>query len=255
MLFSRFSVLSLTSYLHHLDILTIFMTRPLIPDTQREWTKGDFTLVATDGVEFKVSWNLLLSVSGVFSDAECLAGDARRELYFVDPDFETSPVISRFLQLASTHSIGQNGVLLNDDDLEAYIRLVAFLRKYDCPDLLALLPPCIRGRLEHDEISPQHVYIIGAVLDDVELCVSALKRRTAGAVQDGSLVTIGAHTIVVSDIPQRFRRFIPEEYWFGLIGARRSLDSRSLIPTKRNEWDDISVDFRLELSRLKRSAV
>lgn len=231
------------------------MTRPIVPDTQHEWTHGDFTLVATDGGEFSVALSLLLSVSGVFNDAESLAGDSTRELCFVDSDFETSPVILRFLQLASTHSIGQDGALFNDDDLEAYIRLVAFLRKYDCPDLLALLPLCIRGRLEHDEIPPQHVYILGAVLDDVELCVSALKRRTAGAIQEGELVTVGAHTIVVSDIPQQFRRFIPEEYWFGLMRARRSLDSRSLIPTKSNEWDDISIDFRLELGGLKRSAV
>lgn len=231
------------------------MTWPLVQDTPQTWTSGDFTLVATDGGEFSVPLCLLLSVSGVFNDAESLAGDADRELHFVDPDFETSPVINRFLQLASSHSIGQDGVLLSDDDVETYIRLVAFLRKYDCPELLDRLPLCIRGKLEHDEILPRHVYIIGAVLDDVELCVSALKRRTSGANQDGTLVSVGAHTIVVSDIPHRFRRFIPEEYWFGLMRARRSLDARSLIPTKRNEWDDISIDFRLELSRLKRSAV
>lgn len=228
------------------------MTKPLIPDAQQTWMSGDFILVTTDGGEFSVPSRLLLSVSGVFNDAESLAGDAERELHFVDPDFETTPVITRFLQLAATHSIEEDGVLLNDDDLEAYIRLVAFLRKYDCPALLQLLPLCIRRKLELDEITPQHVYIIGAVLDDVELCVLALKRRTTGTLLGGELVRTGAHTIVVSDIPHRFRRFIPEEYWFGLMRARRSLDSRSLIPTKRNEWDDISIDFRIEVSRLKR---
>lgn len=228
------------------------MTRPLITDTPQSWTSGDFTLIATDGVEFKVPLSLLLSASGVFNDAESLAGDAHRQLHFVDPDFETAPVIARFLRLAAACSIGDDGKLLDDDDLDAYIRLVAFLRKYECPTLLQQMPLCIRRRLEKDEITPQHVYILGAVLDDVELCVLALKHRTTGTMCGGELVRTGARTIVTSDIPHRFRRYIPEEYWFGLMKARRSLDSRSLIPTKRNEWDDISIDFKLEVSRLKR---
>lgn len=227
------------------------MTRPLVSGRRYGWANGDFRLVSTDGHEFHVPSALLLSVSGVFRDAGSIAGDAPKDLHFIDPELETASVINRFLQLAATNAIGDESTLLTEDDLGSYIRLVPFLRKYDCQELLAELPQCIRHKLERDEISPLHVFVLGAVLDDVELCILALKHRTTAAVVGGELVRMCAHTIAVGDIPRRFRSFIPEAFWFGLMGARRRLDSRSLIPTKRNEWDDISVDFRIELKRLK----
>lgn len=85
---------------------------PIIDDEQ--WTSGEFTLISTDGVRFRIPSYVLLNASSVFRDIASLPSEAAApstsapapEIELTDATIETADVLRIFLSLAATGTLG-----------------------------------------------------------------------------------------------------------------------------------------------------
>ncbi|WOO80387.1 uncharacterized protein LOC62_03G003904 [Vanrija pseudolonga] len=145
------------------------------------WTTGDYALVSSDNVRFRVDLVHLLSAISVFRDmASVAAQGADRELHFTDDSIETAAVLERFLTLLIDATV-------DDKDIDRFSNfkhlasMTRFLVKYDCPFLMTVLGLRVK-EMSSTGRSTLFMFIIGSIMDDTDLCISALskKRRTWG---------------------------------------------------------------------------
>ncbi|EJT48028.1 hypothetical protein A1Q1_02944 [Trichosporon asahii var. asahii CBS 2479] len=121
------------------------------------WKEGDFVLVSSDGWRFRVPSHPLLSHSTVLCDAQDFCrGD--KEVKFTDPVIETRAIISRFLQLIMNYTIGEV-----EAPLDLAERLWSGMK--------------IAKPMSEDTIAPLHAFMIGALLDDPELCYFSIEKE------------------------------------------------------------------------------
>lgn len=130
--------------------------------------------------------------STVLCDAQDFCrGD--KEVKFTDPVIETRAIISRFLQLIMNYTIGEveapldlaerlwSGMKIakpmSEDTVSEYVHLVAFLRKWDCTGACKILRLCVIKSLLDLQIAPLHAFMIGALLDDPELCYFSIEKE------------------------------------------------------------------------------
>ncbi|KAL1411780.1 hypothetical protein Q8F55_002747 [Vanrija albida] len=126
---------------------------PKTPNIHKDWAGGNFTLISSDGVHFKVMDYHLLSAGGV------------QQLDFIDDELECSLIVKCFLQLAV------HGHIEAKRPPQVLVLLAQFLRKYDCgPTLRLLVSLC--GTIPNGRVL---VFVLGAVLDNVDVCAEAMR--------------------------------------------------------------------------------
>ncbi|WOO80594.1 uncharacterized protein LOC62_03G004120 [Vanrija pseudolonga] len=141
---------------------------------------GDFTLVSSDGVRFRVPSYHLFSASSFFLDAASMCDAADKKLELVDPDFETHDIVRAFLDLIvdfSIDTIAKDG--RGDAYSPMYAGLCKFFDKFDCQMArrqLAMLflynaPTLIRPGLSDS----QAFFVLGAICANIEMCYDAIR--------------------------------------------------------------------------------
>lgn len=93
-------------------------------------------------------------------------GSGTLELELTDPAIESADVIIRFIAMTRSGKLEMDTWKLKDLG-----HLALFLKKYDCPAAIELLFAHVKGSPAGSIKS----FILGAVLDDIERCVTALE--------------------------------------------------------------------------------
>ncbi|BEJ16899.1 hypothetical protein CspHIS471_0603000 [Cutaneotrichosporon sp. HIS471] len=146
------------------------------------WTTGDFTLVSSDLVVFKIESYHLLSASPVFGAAST-ASPGEQRIEFADLELETAPVLRLFLSLATTATFGPSftpsAALEHEDPNLTLLPLIAFLQKYDAIRVLRAALSCIDRLVSTGKMTAYAGLILGMAADDVPTCTTALNTEDA----------------------------------------------------------------------------
>ncbi|KAL1411749.1 hypothetical protein Q8F55_002716 [Vanrija albida] len=159
---------------------------PVIVDDET-WTTGDFSLISSDDVRFRVDSMLLFAASRVFRDSsETSSGD--KLVHLTDPDFETATVVRAVLDLVLKYQYqplkgDKQGTVLDVPPL--VVRVACFLHKYDCGLELLRLEDCVFERFRH---YPHYAgftrdwFIVGALANNVAACTAAINSTAVNIV-------------------------------------------------------------------------
>ncbi|BEJ14678.1 hypothetical protein CspHIS471_0404450 [Cutaneotrichosporon sp. HIS471] len=198
-----------------------------------DWTTGDFTVVTSNNVSFKVHDYQLFATSVQFATAKSMteAGTSvhANVIHFDDATLETAEVFRTFLKFATT--------LLPPMDLPvpSLGSLLLFLRKWECDALEALMVRTFRHGLLIGDLRPFKVFRVGAWVDDIEICKLTLTMKVRVLV---------AHKDRIEDnlVPQEWApslwKLFDGSYIYALT---KSLHNPSLRP---QEFEEHYLDYR-----------
>ncbi|KAL1411786.1 hypothetical protein Q8F55_002753 [Vanrija albida] len=189
---------------------------PSIRD-DRWWNKGDFSIISSDHVRFRIDHHYLLSASGFFRDLRDVASNADEfhELQLDDPFFETAPTVHNFLVVITEASIDRD-----IDVVEKLVPLGRFLTKYNCAAGMNVLLQFLRHAGTNSDRAIEW-FVIGSSLDDVDLCADALEHYKYSWLDEddsddeerGPLDYVaGKNTLNPQTIPYARCRHIPPQY-------------------------------------------
>ncbi|KLT46013.1 hypothetical protein CC85DRAFT_282151 [Cutaneotrichosporon oleaginosum] len=154
------------------------------------WTDGDFEIVTSNGIRFRVPSYHLFAASWIFRNARKLAPPNDARIRLTDPVCETGYVFRLFMQLAEhgqLDGVGQQGIFKVHIKLH---HLFLFLKKWDCPGLLAVLHHSISRLVEEDRgLDRSRMFIVAALNGDTRLCSRILEvsaKDVWGANRDGT---------------------------------------------------------------------
>ncbi|BEI90304.1 uncharacterized protein CcaverHIS019_0303740 [Cutaneotrichosporon cavernicola] len=154
------------------------------------WTDGDFEVITSNGVRFRVPSYHLFAASWIFRNARRLAPPNNSRIRFTDPLCETGYVFRLFMTLAEKgqlDGVGQRGIFKVHVKLH---QLFVFLRKWDCPGLLAILQHSVSRLVDEDRsLDRSRMFIVAALNGDSKFCRRILEMSatdTWGANRDGS---------------------------------------------------------------------
>lgn len=199
-----------------------------------DWQKGDFTLISADGWRIKVWWHHLLTGERSFSVyTELTISDTFRAalnadkptITFTDPDVESKRVLSFFARLISHPADKADTPIFS---LDTHLSLIRFLRKYDCDHTLEVYILYLKASLLSNRIRPVDAWVIGAVLDDSEVCAAALRQETpqfqkvywrAHCAQHS--YSASPHIFNISDLPLAVLSVVPAAHLHALDKVRR----------------------------------
>ncbi|EKC99738.1 hypothetical protein A1Q2_05959 [Trichosporon asahii var. asahii CBS 8904] len=131
-----------------------------------DWQNGDFSLISADG------WRIKLTISDTFRDA--LNAD-KPTITFTDPEMESKRVLSFFARLISHPADKSDTPIFG---LETHLALIRFMRKHDCEHTLEVYFLYLKAALLSDRMRPMEAWVLGAVLDDSDICAAALRQET-----------------------------------------------------------------------------
>lgn len=113
-----------------------------------------------------------LTLSDTFRDA---INSDTLSMSFTDPEVETKPVLSFFARLISHPADKSDTPIFS---LDTHLALIRFLRKPKCKHTLEVYSLYLKASLVGDRMRPMEVWILGAVLDDTDMCAAALRQET-----------------------------------------------------------------------------
>ncbi|KAL1411769.1 hypothetical protein Q8F55_002736 [Vanrija albida] len=201
-------------------------TTPPTDDTT--WSAGDFTLISSNNVRFRVDSCFIFAASAAFSDARGLSGDANKTVTFTDTGFETKETLGDFFSLVTLGKLPPEFFVDGNkysDACERVARPVTFLQKYGCGAIIEVLKAVIHSEIlvwRPNRVTPRDGLpglVLGAMTDDVDFCVLAMQ---AGCQVD-DLVTCpidfcrpDSYDLVPINMPLRVARLIPTDYLWAL---------------------------------------
>ncbi|OCF43269.1 hypothetical protein I317_02837 [Kwoniella heveanensis CBS 569] len=201
---------------------------------------ADITLVSSDGLPFKVHSYHLKSSSPVFramldigDSASSLSSSSvsSSEVELLDEEIENSAVLRIFLDIV-------HGVSLQEPDSLAtqkvYESVVAFLRKYEAASAIEVVRLNLIAWARHGHFMHLDLFVLGCMLDDVELCKTAItspgRQNWDSFNLDSNHLTAKRNVMDLSAAPLAYLRQIPDNYKWALMQA-------SAVATKRyNVW-------------------
>ncbi|KAL1411770.1 hypothetical protein Q8F55_002737 [Vanrija albida] len=190
------------------------------------WTTGDFTLISSDNVRFRIESFFIFAASSVFRDASGLSRDEDKTVHFTDLDFETADTIHRFLTLVTTGKLPDD--FFREGAHEACQRtahLATFIQKYGCGPAMAALKAdvyfegiSVTSRFHSGSLP---ALVLGAMTDDPNYCVAAIE---AAAEVDMESTCEHEHgscrddttELAPHNMPVKVARLIPSEYLWAL---------------------------------------
>lgn len=139
--------------------------------------------------------------SEVFSSASETCDDGQKRIEFTDTDLERAPVVRVYRQLLRRMTFL---AVTSFEQCVVMCDTVEFLRKYECEGLLRLVKTECMNRLLLKTMPPLYAFMLGAVMDDIELCVAALQYRYDVEVRRGEARFVDAHILSLSpDVQSR----------------------------------------------------
>ncbi|KAL1411788.1 hypothetical protein Q8F55_002755 [Vanrija albida] len=132
-----------------------------------DWATGDFAIVSSDNIRFRIDRHHLQSASSVFADMLSVLSGGSQEIHLTDETIEQSGTIKRFIPLLLSATLDLTSF---KHDLCAILRLVRFLIKYDCQVSINIVKLHLRAdTMTETNSSRIWHFIVSSVLDDVEL--------------------------------------------------------------------------------------
>ncbi|WOO80593.1 uncharacterized protein LOC62_03G004119 [Vanrija pseudolonga] len=203
----------------------------------RTWTNGDFTLISSDNVRFRVDGVHLFSPSAVFRAAADL-NPRDRTARFTDTEYETASVVKNFLDFVVKFRTSQfkeqhRRMYISREGVSPFVQLARFLHKYDSRVELRRLLYVFGKEVGHSyDLYARDSFIIAALAGDVNACSDAIE-ATSGASDKGTSDSfMDLHALVPANIPPVVKEMIPAHYWVALCkGWERSGKHRN-----RSEW-------------------
>lgn len=169
--------------------------------------------------------------------------NGEKEVRFTDPVIESRGIIQRFLQLVIKYSIGTpestldlaerlwSGVKvakpMSEGEVSEYVHLIAFLRKWDCTSAFRLLQLCVIKALLDLQIAPLHAFMIGALLDDPELCFFSIEKETLNMKKFGHKYF---QALDLANFPITIWDRVPPEYMLALNKSKPVSTDDALCP-------------------------
>ncbi|KAL1411782.1 hypothetical protein Q8F55_002749 [Vanrija albida] len=173
------------------------------------WQDGDFTLVSSDDITFRIDTHYLQSASGVFRDM-LAAGSGPKLINLTDPHTETALVVHKFLNLITTNRIDNERF---GPDFSDMVTLVRFLIKYECAPALTVIGLHLHCSITEDRpYAGLHWFIVGAIMDDIQVCITAFDAATERS-QDPFINPC----FNPSQIPYQLAAQIPFIYFWALV--------------------------------------
>lgn len=225
------------------------------PITQDEkWTTGDFTLVSSDNVLFKVdsfylfaaryvllSYARQLICSSVFRDARPLINSPHR-LEFTDEKIETAAVLRYFLSLVAHGKVITVKNKLNSyEELHPLCDLVRFLVKYSCTVHLENLNSWLRAYGKQRGLL---LFAIAALQDNASWCATLIKDDRA--VWESYLSTKQYHLSLAdkqildpSGAPYWFMEVLPFDYLWSLTRAWGAFPDKSKRSERATKFEEL----------------
>ncbi|KAL1411747.1 hypothetical protein Q8F55_002714 [Vanrija albida] len=226
---------------------------PTIVD-DKDWTTGDFTLISSDNVRFRVDSMTLFVSSPVFREAsELTSGD--KVVHLTDPDFETAAVLRAFLNFVLKFRFPIVTIHKGKRFYPApwlrfpssVLKLGSFMNKYECHvDLLRLHYVL---KTEHNaNTNPGYsrdLFILSAMSKNVEGCAFAIRHSNATLVGDrnnanGSNSYTDTNPLIPTNMSRAIKDIVPENYLDALIKGWES----SGLEHDREKW---AAKFKLHL--------
>lgn len=171
-------------------------------------------------------------------DAPC---DGPREIRFTDETIETKSTVELFVNLAVDSQAAFNLTSPENDwwpkkvdgsilhDIDRIMTLLAFLWKWDCGPVLAILASELELLMECSMLSPRDVFCLGAILDNQQLCTASLAFTRTTKVWP---------PFDIGCIPPNVWRLARPEYLYALCQTR--------LPMRRMLYDDTFRHFLAE---------
>ncbi|KLT38554.1 hypothetical protein CC85DRAFT_289407 [Cutaneotrichosporon oleaginosum] len=185
-----------------------------------EFTEGDFEIVSSDNVRFKVPSYHLFAASAVFEGAQGLDSDTERSITLFDSTIETAEVVRLFLHLVVHGKIALEGYMPHVKEL------VLFLGKWDCERAKRHLLAKLENAVHRGAVQAHIAWLVGANADDPEICRIVLATYpdatwVAPKVQDGNLLwsTPGDSAWSPASWNRGFWEDAPKKYLFALARA------------------------------------
>ncbi|KAL1411757.1 hypothetical protein Q8F55_002724 [Vanrija albida] len=140
----------------------------------KDFRNGDFTLISSNNIRFRVDSVYLFAASPIFRDAEALSRPDDKLVHFTD-ESENDATITTFLTLVTQAKL----VLFYKEHLRICQHLsdcVAFLKKHECiATLRTLIYAFIVDFLLRDDLDYSLPgLLLGALVDDIDICVRAI---------------------------------------------------------------------------------
>lgn len=193
-------------------------------DNDRVWTKGDFEVVTSDNIRFRFPSSFLLycttgkfihsrpysDISTAIREMHEMNPVAKKTLTLCDPDFETSNVFRRFLQLA------QYGDLFEPIDHPSLLGLACSIKKWDCHATESIFLCLLRDKVRTGAFSPLTTFIPAAELGCINTCMIAIDSPPRYWTDDGdddqACGDIGCNTLNPSSWPIEDPRRVTVSY-------------------------------------------
>ncbi|BEJ16639.1 hypothetical protein CspHIS471_0600400 [Cutaneotrichosporon sp. HIS471] len=135
------------------------------------WTAGNFEIISSDRVRFKVQSYFLYASSSVFRDAHSLDKGEERLIALTDGYCETASTMRAFLHLVVY------GRISKDVKLPGLKELVAFLDKWGCEIPLGHLCALLEIAIRRDVVNGFAAFDVAAHASNVDLCHLILKTQ------------------------------------------------------------------------------
>ncbi|OWZ57483.1 hypothetical protein J007_01376 [Cryptococcus neoformans] len=249
------------------------------PDSISLASGNDTEVVASDGIKFYTSPELLQAASPVFAAmTRPSKSGLSSTIYFPDSLLEASPIITLFLHLLSPQSYSSLPTP-TAQSFNHYETLISFLKKFQCDRaLLEKLSRMMRVWLEEGCISASRIFKAGCMMGDEGLCKSAVQAGNewtwVGESRGGSSTypasnkrrklnlpgsefdlhkdgIFGSPALDISAMPYSLFRSLPDTHKFALLRATRNV-AGPLVVLDQCDWDKVAEDFEKILSEVKR---
>ncbi|BEI93579.1 uncharacterized protein CcaverHIS019_0600380 [Cutaneotrichosporon cavernicola] len=194
------------------------------------WTEGDFEIITSDNVRFRVPSFHLYSSSSVFRNAHSVAGESDLKIVFMDPLCETAAVIHLYLSLVV------EGRLVTLYNLPFVKELAIFLDKYGCDQARSFMCSRIENAVLKGEIDAHAGFLVAANASNIPLCRLILVRqanhtwkRDKGRGSDELIAGMAGKNVWDSNYwpASTWNSGIPQAYLFALARAYGSCDMSS----------------------------
>lgn len=112
--------------------------------------------------------------------------------------------------------------------LDTHLSLIRLLRKYECQHTLDVYSLYLKAALMSDRLRPMEVWVLGAVLDDNDVCAAALRQETPQfqriywrAHCAHRSYTAAPQVFYISDLPVAVLSIVPPHHLHALDKVRR----------------------------------
>ncbi|ORY27662.1 hypothetical protein BCR39DRAFT_223769 [Naematelia encephala] len=234
-------------------------TSPKERKMHESYNEGDFTLISSDDVAFKLPKYQLLAMSVVFRNIFQIGIDTTSEISLDDETIEDSSTLCLVLDLAqgkgsfdvarlATYSPSANGRSVTPAALGMIRQVMGFIAKWDCP-MVALVIRHIHSSLATSgEASVHELFRHGAMMYEPDICAmairaAALRPRFLTEPSEARLLTDQIAKASVFDVVAwRLGEFetVPPKYILALLRATRLCD---FTRGAKLDWNAIADEF------------